>query len=765
MPKFTRTFSELRKSDVAIAGGKGANLGEMTRAGLPVPPGFVVLAGAYSATLQEAQIRDEIASTLSTLDVNDSTALEEAAARLQRRIGSVELPERLRNEIAGAYQGLVADGRGDLVAVRSSATMEDTKEASFAGMNRSFLNVRGADELLERVKDVWASLFSPRVMFYRKRLDLGSEPEIAVIVQRMVNSDRSGVAFSTDPATGRTDTLVIEAAFGLGEVVVAGEVEPDRYVVSKSDLRVLTTHVGRKGFMLTRDADGRTERRELSPEEAAARVLNSDQVRRVADLVLRDEQHYGSPQDIEWAIEGEQIYLVQSRPITTTARMSDADGAASPSALPILVRGLGASPGLVSGIARIVQSPDEAGRLSSGDILVTIMTSPDWVPFMRRCAAIVTDSGGMTSHAAIVAREMGVPCIVGARNATEVLADGMQVTVDARSGIVYEGAATAPVPAPAAAPVEPAAPLITATRLLVNLGDPTMAERVATQPVDGVGLLRAEFMILSALEGVHPHRLLAEGRRDELSQRLAEQIETFARSFAPRPVLYRAMDFRTNEFRRLEGGEAFEPHEENPMIGYRGAYRYVRDPELFRAELEALKRVREHWTNLHLMIPFVRTGSELRSCVALVDESGVRQGPGFELWIMAEVPSVLYWLDDYASLGISGVSIGSNDLTQLMLGIDRDSEVLSPLFDERDPAVLGAIRDIVRACHRLGLRASICGQAPSVYPEYAEMLVRLGIDSISVNPDAIQQTRINIAIAEQRLLLEHARSAEGHVTH
>jgi pyruvate,water dikinase len=425
----------------------------------------------------------------------------------------------------------------------------------------------------------------------------------------------------------------------------------------------------------------------------------------------------------------------------------------------VLLHGLGVGPGSVSGRVRVLTSPDDSGALEPGEILVAAMTSPDWVPLMRRAAAVVTDAGGMTSHAAIVSRELGIPCIVGTRLATRVLRTGMLVTVNAREGTISEGAApTAPnvaasVPAAAAG----VAPIVTGTRVYVNLGEPELAESVAKRDVDGVGLLRAEFMLLAALGKTHPRVLMRDGRSDELVTRMTEALTRFAAAFAPRPVIYRATDFRTNEFRGLAGGDEFEPHEENPMIGYRGCYRYTREPDLFALELEAVKQVRERHPNLHLMIPFVRTGSEFRACKRLIDESGLTDDRSFQLWVMAEVPSVVTWLEEYVRLGATGVSIGSNDLTQLVLGVDRDSEVLAPLYDERDRAVTSAIRAIVAECKRLGITCSICGQAPSVHPEYAELLVRMGIDSISVNPDAIEATRRNIAAAERRILLEAAR--------
>jgi pyruvate,water dikinase len=763
VPEYIRWFDQLGKDDTPIAGGKGANLGEMTRAGLPVPPGFVVTAEAYRSFVDHACLGPIIERTIAATNVDDRRELADAADQVQSRIRAAAIPPDVIAAVADAYHELTRreGGAPPLVAVRSSATMEDTAEASFAGMNLTFLNVQGDEGVEEAVRGVWASLYSPRVIFYRKRLELAGEPEIATIVQKMVNSDKSGVAFSIDPATGDTTTTVIEGAFGLGEVVVGGQVEPDHYVISKRDLAIRSIRVAEKAFMLTRDEQGRNIRVDLPPDRAGARVLSDAEIIAVADLVRRDEEHYGSPQDVEWAVEGDKVYLVQSRPVTAVARPAGEE----PTIARVrkeLVRGLNASPGVAIGNVRVALRIEDADALKDGEILVARMTSPDWVPFMRRAAAIVTDAGGMTSHAAIVSRELGLPCVVGARQATAVLHDGMLVTVDATAGTVLEGRAdVTPAPARAATPASAASAgrPVTATRLLVNLAEPESAAAVAARDVDGVGLLRAEFMILSALQGVHPRRLIEQGRGEEFVARMEEQLRVIAAAFNPRPITYRATDFRTNEFRGLQGGDQYEPQEENPMIGRRGAYRYVTNPEPFRLELELLARVRRDFPNVHLMIPFVRTGSEMRAVKRMVDESPLGADAAFQLWVMAEVPSVVYWLDEYAALGVHGVSIGSNDLTQLVLGVDRDSETLSPLFDERDRAVTGTIAAIIAACRRLGLKSSICGQAPSVYLEYAEQLVRFGIDSISVNPDVIEVTRHNISVAEQRILLEAARAS------
>jgi pyruvate, water dikinase len=754
-------FEDLSKADIPRAGGKGANLGELVRAGLPVPPGFVVTSDAFMTFLSSNNLSEFIIQLLSDVNVDDTLELRSTAQTIQDRIHASSVPDAICVDLSNAYRQLcdrtgIAVHEGVRVAVRSSATMEDTAQASFAGMNRSFLNVRGTDELVARVKDVWASLYSPRVIFYRKRLGLEGEPEIAAIVQEMVDSDKSGVAFSVDPASGDPDVIVIEAAYGLGEVVVAGEVEPDHYEVKKEDLSIRSTRIGHKPFMLSRAATSGNITTDLSPEMASGRVLTDDEIRGVAELVRASERHYQSPQDVEWAVTRDQIFLVQSRPVTAIAEQEITSE--STAEHQELVRGLGASPGQASGKALIVESPDQAEHLKPGDILVTRMTSPDWVPFMRRAAAIVTESGGMTSHAAIVSRELGLPCVVGARGAMAALTNGQLVTVDGTAGTVLEGRVikeAKPVARTIAAATSTR--LVTATKLYVNLAEPERASEVAAMHVDGVGLLRAEFMILTALQGDHPRKLIEEGRANEFVDRMEEQERIIAQAFHPRPIIYRAMDFRTNEFRGLSGGERYEPHEENPMIGYRGVSRYVQEPDLFRLELNALKRVRRNFPNVHLMLPFVRTGNETRICKQIIDEVGLTAEPGFQLWVMGEVPSIVYWLEEYANMGVSGVSIGSNDLTQLVLGVDRDNEELATLFDERDLAVTGTIKAIVEECRRLGLHSSICGQAPSVHPDYAELLVRIGIGSISVSPDAIDSARYNIASAEQRIILEQAR--------
>ena len=747
-----RGFAELSRADVPFAGGKGANLGELTAAGLPVPPGFVIGAPAYAAFIDESGLRDRIAASLEGVDVDDIAALDAACADVRRQIETTPVPEALAAAIAAAYESI--DDGDAAVAVRSSATAEDTASASFAGMNETFLNIHRPEAVIDAVRHCWASLFGARTVFYRAKRGLGqADMDIAVVVQLQVQSTRAGVMFTIDPSTGRDDRLVIEGSFGLGEAVVSGQVSPDRWVVAKRTFHVLAHETRHKELVIERSPDGQgTVTRPAEEDEADAPTLSDAEVRLLAELGSRIEEHYGSAQDTEWAFDADgHAYILQSRPVTAGPHEAGEPGE-------LLLRGLGAAPGSASGRVRLVAELTDAASLQEGEILVTHMTAPDWVPLMRRAAGIVTDSGGMTCHAAIVSRELGIPCVVGTGNATARLRDGEEITIDAARGVITAGltaepAATAPAPGTTSASAAP----VTATRLLVNLSEPSQVDHAAALDVDGVGLLRAELMILEALEGTHPRRLLEEGRADEFVERMTDSLMAFASGFAPRPITYRTIDFRTNEFRGLAGGEDYEPAEANPMIGYRGAFRYVREPDLLGLELEAVKRVYDAGhDNLHVMLPFVRTARELEACVRIVAQSGLTERRGFELWIMAEVPSVLFNLECYAALGVAGISIGSNDLTQLLLGADRDSEILAEVFDERDPAVVAYLQELIPRARGLGLQTSICGQAPSVHPEYAEHLVRAGIDAVSVNMDAVDRARRLLAAAEQRVLLEAA---------
>jgi len=760
--RYVEDIANLGMADAEEAGGKGANMGEMVKAELPVPPGFVVLRDSYLSSMRDAGVADELnaAHREAMLHALDAGRLDQMCVTMKNLVLQAGMAPAVQERILASYREM---GANCFVAVRSSATGEDGADASFAGMNETYTNVRGERQLIEAVQNCWASLFGSRVVSYRASRGFTADPAMAVVIQLMIASERSGVAFTADPTTDAIDRVVVEGAFGQGEVVVSGSVEPDNYVVDKKSGKILSRHIGYKSFEIIRGADGRDQRVELDDVKAEAQVLSDDEVREIARIAVRSEQHAGCPQDTEWAIADGRTYIVQTRPITTLNR------AGSPAAEKhaVLIQGLPAVPGAVTGVVRVLGDVSEGARLQDGEVLVAKMTNPDWLPTMRRAAALVTDTGGMTCHAAIVARELKVPCIVGARTATRDLTDGMVVTVDGTHGRVLAGKAdvggakTTPVPGSAGGAAVAPATEVTGTKIYVNILLPDTADDVAGQDVDGVGLLRAETMLTDALSNRHPRALIASGEQDVLVEKLSEAVGRVASAFGPRPVVYRASDFRTNEFRKLEGGDAFEPEEHNPMIGYRGCYRYVDNPDLFNLELQMLARVREQNPNLHLMIPFVRTRWELERCLELVDASPLGRQRGLHRWVMAEVPSVVYWLPEYVGLGIDGVSIGSNDLTQLVLGVDRDSDQCAELYDESDEAVLDAIGRIVSTARRLGVTSSLCGQAPSTRPDFAEHLVRMGITSISVTPDAVARTRRNVAAAERRLLLESARAHHG----
>ncbi|QLL05668.1 phosphoenolpyruvate synthase [Mycobacterium vicinigordonae] len=753
LASYVADIAALSLDNAEEAGGKGANMGELVAAGLPVPPGFVLLRDSYQASMRAGGVDAELGALhREALDqVDNGTRLAELCQRMQSLVTKAGVTDEVRERLVAAYRAL---GSNCVVAVRSSATGEDGKDASFAGMNKTLTNVTGEEALVDAVIRCWASLFSPRVISYRASRGFLADPAMAVVVQQMVASEKSGVGFTSDPSTGERGHVVIEGALGLGEVVVSGKVQPDTYVVDKETLEVLDVKIGHQDFKIERGPDGNDAIVQLGDAQADARVLDDDELRGVAKLAIATEKHHGCPQDVEWAIADGKTWLVQCRPITTLGDENDPKTG-------VLVRGLAAAPGSASGKVRVLRTPQEGNRLLDNEILVAPMTNPDWLPAIRRAAALVTETGGMTCHAAIVARELRVPCVVGARKATTVLHDGQTVTVDGSSGDVSAGAAATPQAHAVRAeqpPVSVASTETTGTKIYVNLAIPDTAEAVAAQDVDGVGLLRAEFLLTQALSGRHPRDLIAHGEQAQLVDAMVASIGRIAAAFGHRPVVYRATDFRSNEFRGLRGGEEYEPVEHNPMIGYRGCYRYVKDPDLFALELQALARVREQHPNVHLMIPFVRTKWELEACLALVDASPLGAQRGLHRWVMAEVPSVTFWLPEYIGLGVDGVSIGSNDLTQLVLGVDRDSDICAELFDESDGAVLDAIGRVVATARKHGITSSLCGQAPSTNPAFAEHLVRMGITSVSVNPDAAAATRHTVAAAERRLLLESARA-------
>ena len=756
--KYTLWFSEIDRDDGAKVGGKGANLGEMTKAGFPVPEGFVVTSAAYNKHLEENQLSPKIKAVLKGLDVEDAVALNRASAAVQKLIEKAPIPPEIEKAVFAAYDKL---GKDPYVAVRSSATAEDLPEASFAGQQETYLNIQGDNSLILHVRKAWASLFEPRAIYYRENQGFDHfQVSLAVPVQRMVQSDVAGIMFTINPVTNDKGSIIIEAIWGLGENIVQGTITPDHYEVDRHswDITDVKT-IDQKVEMVKKH--GKTYDAKIPKSRVGKRKLTNKQIVEVAKMGKKLHQHYFFPQDIEWAIENGKLYIVQTRPITTvktTAKKLASAEESSKSAAPkgkMILEGQSASPGTVTGIVNILKSAHDIRKIKLGDILVTDMTTPDFVPAMKKAVAIITNKGGQTSHAAIVSRELGVPCIVGTKVATKVLKQGTVITVDATKGEVY---ATNLKPGsvkynPAKKEYhKPEGPIRkTATKLYLNLGEPELAAELSKRNIDGVGLLRAEFMIASM--GVHPRKLIADKKSNKFVDLLAEGMAEICKSFGDRPVVYRANDFKTNEYSHLKGGKEFEPDEPNPMIGYRGAFRYINAPEVFELELKAIKKVRNELghKNLHLMIPFVRNVNEMKEVKKIVLANGLSRNGSFQLWMMVELPVNVILLDDFIDVGIDGLSVGTNDLTMLMLGTDRDNEVVASDYDERNPAVLWALETIIKTAHRRGVTVSVCGQAPSTYPDVAEFLVKHGVTSVSVTPDVIDRTREMIYQTEKRL--------------
>ncbi len=775
--KLVMWFKDITKDDIPLVGGKGANLGEMTRNNFPIPNGFCVTAQAFFYFLREAKIEPKIESLLKGLDPENSKALNSAAKEIKKLILGSKLPADLIKEVKDYYHQL----GGFPVAVRSSATAEDLPEASFAGQQATYLNNLGPEQVVDAVLKCYASLYEPRAIYYRiiNKFE-HSTVGLSAVVQNMVQSDKSGILFTVDPVGEDPNNLVVEAGYGLGEAVVSGSITPDRYVVSKETLEITAKELNTQTWKIVQDKKGGHKHASVAEADQSLQKITDAEILQLAKIAIEIEKHYGKAQDTEWAIEDGKVYFVQARPITTLGKYQKSqDDAAiveagqaaatteaagiSIDAAEILLKGAAASLGTASGPVKIIHKPSEIDKVNKGDVLVTEMTTPDFVPAMRKAAAIITDTGGRTCHAAIVSREMGIPCVVGTGTATSALKTGQIVTVDGAKGCVYKGKIESKAKPEEVNPGRPSiggyaladeVP-VTGTKVYVNLGEPHLAEKVAAMPVDGVGLLRAEFMIAGL--GEHPKAMVKDGRGQDYVNGLVDGLKTIAEAFNPRPVVYRASDFKTNEYRGLKGGEEFEPVEDNPMIGYRGASRYIADPEMFALELEAIKKVREEHDlkNLWIMIPFVRTITEASECIRLIEQSGLKQGHDFKIWMMCEIPSNVILLEKFLDLGIDGISIGSNDLTQLTLGVDRDNQTLAKLFDERDEAIQLSIEYVIKTCRKRNVTCSICGQAPSVYPEITEMMVKAGTTSVSVTPDMIIQTRKLIASVEKRLMLSN----------
>ncbi len=759
------SISDLGKNDIDIAGGKGANLGELVAAGFNVPPGFVLTTAAYDHFMETSKIGERVKDLLAKVDASSEASLQEASVKIRELFDTVEIPTDLKEQVLASHKAMFKGKKMGLVAVRSSATAEDLPTASFAGQQDTYLNVESPEELLDKVRKCWSSLYTPRAIYYRVTKGFEhSKVKLAVVVQKMINSEISGIMFTVDP-NSEMPHIIIEAGYGLGEALVGGKVTPDTYVVDKFHDKILNKRIAKQTWKLVRGRDGECEKADVPEEMQNAQKMTDEQILALGEIGRNIEAHYDRPMDIEWCIEEKVMYIVQARPVTTlSSNGGKTNGKSQDHGLgqsaKVLLKGLGASPGVAGGPVRIVSDEMNLEVVKKGEVLVTAMTSPDMVPAMTRAAAIVTDEGGMTCHAAIVARELGIPCIVGASHATELLKDGEKITVDGSMGVVYEGIAAPKKEEKATVTVAASTP-VTGTKVYVNLAIPQKAEEVSKLPVSGVGLMRIEFLFTSYIQE-HPCALIEKGESKFLVDKLSDGIAMVAKAFYPRPVILRTSDFKTNEYRDMEGGEKFEPHEENPMIGWRGCSRYVSDSyrEAFKLELKAIKKVREEMglKNLHVMLPFVRTIDEVRQITAMMKEVGLVRNRDFKLYLMAEIPCNIFMAEEFAEW-CDGFSIGSNDLTQLTMGADRDSDVLGKMgyFDERNEAIKRAINMLIEAAHRKGCTVGICGQAPSVYPEFTEFLVKAGIDTISLNPDTVVATINTIASAEKRILLEAAR--------
>lgn len=780
-------FDELHRADVDLVGGKSSSLGEMTsEMDVPVPYGFATTATAYRRFMKETGINDQVNELLAGIkDYEDADELHATCSKIRQIIVDAEMPAALAKEIEEAYAELSKRvGETDpFVAIRSSATAEDLPDASFAGQQESYLNIRGAKDVVKKVQECYASLFTDRATYYRQKQGYPHEKvALSAAVQMMVFSKAAGIMFSVDVTNGDDSKIVIDGIFGLGEYIVLGKVTPDHFVIDKKTLKIVDKDITTKPVRLIRKPGSGVEEEEVPADLQKQPVLTDAQVEELAGYVKQVEDHYGCYMDMEYALDERtnKLWIVQARPETVWSRRNKEGKKAGEEKMTatdaeVVAKGLPASPGLAAGKAHVIASPDDIDSFKDGEVLVTLMTSPDWVPAMKKAKAIVTNNGGMTCHAAIVSREMQIPCIVGTKSKGTAIMDvvktGDVITVDSKNGIVYKGDITASLkPAANEAPAAGGTPVAaevfppTATQVMMNLGDPDLIDRYVDLPADGIGLMREEFLWTSFIHA-HPLYLIEKGEPEKVVDMLADGVAKVARAIAPRPMVLRLSDFKSGEYRNLEGGEKYEPHEPADLLGWRGASRYY-DPkyvEAFKLELAAVKKVRNDFglKNLNVMIPFVRTVEEAEKVTTIMANEGLKRSADFKIYMMAEIPSNIILADQFNQF-VDGYSIGSNDLAMLILGCDRNNDTVSRLFDERNLAVKRAIRHLIKVAHKDGKTVSICGQAPSEYPEFTEFLIQNGIDYVSVNPDMVKQTKRNVAHFEQRLILDKATGRGRH---
>ncbi|WP_304125453.1 phosphoenolpyruvate synthase [Methanosphaera cuniculi] len=761
---YVEFFRDLGKDDIPVAGGKGANLGELTNAGIPVPPGFVITAETYRKFITKTGIADKINSMLKDLDINNTVELQQVAEEIKDLIINTEIPDELQRVIIEAYNALCIDVDIEdvIVAIRSSATAEDLPDASFAGQQETYLNITGIEDVLINVRKCWASLFEARAIFYRAENDFDhSEVLIAVVVQQMVDSEKAGVMFTVDPSTG-AEEMLIEGAWGLGEGVVSGTVTPDTCRYDKANDEEISYIINSKKTMFRKDPEtGKTEQVPVPEDMVDKRVLSKSDIANLTKLGRLIQKHYNAPMDTEWGIENGNVYMLQARPITTLDDIKEVEDEPSlnEEERVIITRGLGASPGIVSGTVKIIKDLDELDKIQDGDILVTTMTTPDMVPAMKRANGIITNEGGVTCHAAIISRELGIPCVSGTGEATEVLEENTKVTIDGKKGLVYEGeieTANQDAQDETTTNVTASAPLITVTDVKVNVSMAEAAQKAYATGADGVGLLRTEHMMLAT--GIVPYKFIDEGREDELVNVLVENILKVVDVFYPKTVWYRTLDAPTDEFKTLEGGEN-EPDEANPMLGWRGIRRELDQPDILKAEFKAIKKLLdEGYTNIGVMLPLLHKPEELRRAKEIARSVGLEPHKDIDFGMMVETPASAIIIEDFIAEGLDFVSFGTNDLTQYTLALDRNNELVAKHYTEAHPAVLKLLMSVIEKCKAAGVTTSICGQAGSK-PEIVEKLVEAGIDSISANTDAVPTIRKLVAKVEKKIMLEAAKKA------
>ena len=758
-------LKEVDRSLSIHAGEKAAQIGELIKSGVNVPPGFVISSAVYFGFLKHTGLDKKIDLLLSGLDTENTRLLQKQSNILEKTILAQKFPESFEKELKEALTKLSSTHNS--WAVRFSPAMLDHKHSPFAGQQKAFLNIKNEAQLKKAVLKMYSVLFSPSSIYYRamhrfSHFDVGA----AIIVQKMINVQKSGILFTINPLTGGKDEMMVEAGLGLGEPIAEGTVNPDQYVLDKKSGETIRQVINFQPWKLGLGAD--LKHTAIKGKARSSAKLSPEEISTLFRWSKKIERHFSLPQNVEWGFEKEILYFFESAPITENSATVPSQHKRTTSAPGSLgheiAHGVGASLGIETGPVRLIHKPEDLAEIKQGEILVTEMTKPTFIPALKKVRAIITDTGGATSHAALIARELGIPAVVGTGQATHILRNNQIVTVDGTHGVIYKGQVSRP--AIKSHHFHSSHPFfhkqkrylvpITGTKIYLNLSDPDQAEKLAELPADGVGLLRAEFMI--AAFGEHPKAMIASGRTEEYTNALEEGMRKISVAFSPRPVIYRLSDFKTNEYRGLKGGSNYEPHEANPMIGFRGALRYIKEPDVVMPELIALKRAQDKYgiDNLHIMVPFVRTTNELKNTLELIKKAGLKQGPDFKIWMMVEVPSNIFLLDEFIEMGLDGISVGSNDLTQLILGVDRDSSNLSEHFDERNKAVKTALNFIIKKCREHHITSSVCGNAVSVYPEIVELLVKAGVTSLSIAPDMLTSTRKLVSSIEKQIVLEHS---------